>query len=53
MTGFVVPTCQCGHVEGEHLSGGAGWPHPPVRGICIAPGCDCKQFTKPEQKAAA
>lgn len=53
MTGYVVPRCECGHPEGDHLSNGAGFPHPAQAGRCMSPACPCKRFVEANQKAAA
>lgn len=49
--------CECGHIQGEHRTSGAGFPHPIVYGLCRAPGCDCREYSdpapQPEQEAAA
>lgn len=47
---FHVPTCACGHRQGEHKSGRSNWPHPMVYGICLVEGCACREFS--ERKAA-
>ncbi len=36
--------CVCGHVAGDHLSGGTSFPHPIQRGACMASGCNCLTF---------
>ena len=54
MTGFQVPQCtHCNHAEGDHASGGAGWPHPPQRGVCLVPGCPCVQYRQDTTRKAA
>ncbi len=36
--------CVCGHMAGDHLSGGTVFPHPVQRGACMALKCDCNTF---------
>jgi hypothetical protein len=48
MTGYQAPTCECGHKVGDHASGGTHWPHPPRYGVCLVPGCDCRDFVERE-----
>ncbi len=36
--------CVCGHVAGDHLSGGTSFPHPVQRGACMVSKCDCATF---------
>lgn len=48
MTGFQVPTCECGHKVGDHRSAGTRFPHPPRYGVCLVYGCRCKAFVERE-----
>lgn len=41
---FIVPTCECGHAEGDHASARNSFPHPPRYGVCLMPGCGCDGF---------
>lgn len=46
--GFKAPRCAgCGHATGDHASG-AGWPHPPQFGVCLVPGCECREYERDE-----
>lgn len=46
MTGFQVPRCECGHAQGDHLSGGRSLYAASQGGQCRAPDCDCPAFTQ-------
>lgn len=51
MTGFVAPTCTCGHPAGTHGTSGSASLYATVRyGRCWAKGCDCREYV--ETKAA-
>jgi hypothetical protein len=36
--------CTCSHALGEHRSAGTSFPHPPRYGVCLVPGCDCREY---------
>lgn len=40
--------CVCGHGVSEHQSGGTVWPHPPLFGVCLVPGCECREYERDE-----
>lgn len=42
MGGFVVPTCACGHSEGDHRAVANGL-HV-QSGVCLVKGCECRAF---------
>jgi len=44
--------CTCGHRQGEHQSNGTSFPHPLLFGVCLVPGCGCKEFTATQEEAA-
>jgi hypothetical protein len=38
--------CACGHLQGDHQSNHAPFPHPLHFGICLITGCRCRTFTR-------
>lgn len=49
--GFRVPRCVCGHLQGDHRSSGARFPHPLRYGVCLMPNCGCTAFVLDDEQA--
>jgi hypothetical protein len=39
-----VRECVCGHLEGDHASNRAGLAGTLRFGVCLLPGCECREF---------
>ena len=46
-------TCACGHERGDHQSNRARGLRAVQYGICLVPGCECRQYRPPETAQAA
>ena len=55
MTGHVFdPPCECSHLKADHNSGRGQHVLAPVRwGVCLVPGCDCREYQPVEHETEA
>lgn len=50
---MTVRFCTCSHAEGDHRSSGSRFPHVPVYGVCLVPGCGCARYVADGEQARA
>jgi hypothetical protein len=51
--GYRAARCTCGHSVAEHKSSRSGGLHASRYGICLAEGCDCREFSDVEAQIDA
>jgi hypothetical protein len=45
-----VRQCVCGHLEADHQSNRAPYPHPLRYGLCLMGDCECREFRDVESE---